>query len=222
MNATRVTVLILGFAGAFLPSYTLGNEVERVSGVVERRTGRSHVERGDGSERVIVDTGVRVFDKDLISTEKGRVHIRFRDGTLAEVGEHSKFEVDRVFQRKRVAFEKLMPLSRVDESVYRLHDGGLRMTAIELDIFQQYTVKTEFAVIHVTEPSDFLMAKVNDGKQCEIRLLSGKLNLVNIITNEVQELKAGYSAVMKSNGLIQSERRLSGEEVRFLKNRTGI
>lgn len=215
----NLAIVILCSFGLFPPN--LRAELA-VSGVVERRAGYSYIERGDKRTKVILDTGVRLFDKDKVHTEKGRVHIRFRDGTLAELGEHSNFEVDRVFQRQRDKMEGLIPLHRADESVYRFNQGILRVTAIEVDGFHEFTLKTDYALIHVVEPSDFLIARIGEKKQYEIRLLSGTVKLINIITNEVQELKSGFAAVMKSNGLVHTERRLSEEEVSFLKNRTGI
>lgn len=242
MKSIRFTLLGIALTGvigwSFLPTPTLAKETRDfsehpeapIAGVVERRAGAVFAVRVTGHGRAVLDMGEKIHDGDRILTETGKVHVRFRDGTFAELGENSTMTVERVFQRKKAPLEGHIILNREDESVYRFENGLLRMTPVEIGAFQAYTVKTDVAVIEVQEPSDFIIAHMtksdSDGEitndQYDLRVLSGKVTFMNIVTNETQELKAGFSAIFKPNGVFHAQQKLSEQEISFLKKRTGI
>lgn len=228
---SAVTTLILLLCAAANAKFVAPTENElkhrkgknpAIIGIVERILGVSHVQRGGKGGRTDSTLGMRIYENDKVSTVRSRAHLRLKDGTYLEMGEDSAFIVERLRFKPASRFPQIKSSNQFDESVFRFVQGIVRLNAPDIHSLEQYTVKTSNALIKVTGPADFYLVQLPDVRDLTVKVMSGKVEVMNIITNEKLTIDPGTSAYVKVSGLVAGAGRIDEEQLNFLKSRTRI
>ncbi|MGE4231918.1 MAG: hypothetical protein AB7F43_01190 [Bacteriovoracia bacterium] len=179
-------------------------------GIIEKVKGQAKVRRGRSGSTASVAIGLRIYENDTIFTEKGRIHVRFKDGTYVEVGEDSKFEVERV----RLFFDDK------NDSVYRFDGGYIRFVILENKFLARTIVKSLFATVKVEQGSEFYFVQPADAKDLSLAMIKGKAVVFSTITNEEFALVSPFSAQLRISGLIHKQTEITTEQKNYLRART--
>lgn len=197
-------------------------ENQAVIGIVERTFGPTFVQRGGSGSKSGISLGLRVFENDALVTDHSRLHVRYKEGTYVELGEGSYFLVERVRFKPANPLPVNKAADQFDESVFRFSHGIIRVTAPDVHLLEHFTIKTANGLIRVTGPSDFFLIQLEGDRDIAIRVVRGKVEVTNVVTNEQVTVPEGSGVSLKVTGLISETERLSEEQLNFLKSRTRI
>lgn len=193
-----------------------------VVGIIEGIQGVSYVHRARKSGRTDTFLGLRLFEGDRVSSDKSRVHVRYKDGTYVEMGAESSLEVERLRFKPANPLPENAAANQYDETVFRFSQGLVRISAADVHVLSQFTIKTTNAILKVTGPSDFYMIQLPNERELTVRVVRGKVEVINVVTNEKLAVPPGTGAFVKVSGLVTHAGAFTTEQFDFLKSRTSI
>jgi hypothetical protein len=194
-----------------------------VIGIVEKMLGPCFVIRGGKGGKVGISLGLRTYENDkVITADRSRLHVRYKDGTYVELGAESGFEVERVRFKPLNPLPAYAPSDNFDESVFRFEHGIARVTAPDVHPLEYFTIKTANAIIRVTGPADFYLIQLLNDRDLTIRVSRGKVETMNAITNEKLQVPENQGAYVKVSGVVSSAGHFTQDQLDFLKSRTRI
>ena len=193
-----------------------------VVGIVEGIQGVSYIQRAKKGGRTDAILGMRLFEGDRVTSDKSRIHVRYKDGTYVELGDDSSLEVERVRFKSANLLPENTPSNQYDESVFRFSQGVVRISAADVHSLTQFTIKTTNAILKVTGPSDFYMVQLPNERELTVRVVRGKVEVFNVVTNEKMAVPPGTGAFIKVSGLVTHAGAFTTEQFDFLKSRTSI
>ncbi|MEW6056920.1 MAG: hypothetical protein AB1540_09930 [Bdellovibrionota bacterium] len=193
-----------------------------VIGIVEKTAGVSSCERPGRLMKAGVALGMRLFERDRLITKDSRLHVRFKDETYLEMGEHTSFGVERLRFKPRPAIVGRVTEQVFDETIFRFFYGVVRITAPEVEKFEIFSIKTANALLQVFEPADFYLVQLVGERDLSIQVAKGVVEIMNTFTNEKVKVSAGRKAVLKLSGLVSEAGPFTNPQLQFLKSRTGL
>ena len=230
MKIWAALTLLLSMNGAFAadPLVSAREEMELhgrlglipgPAGQVEKIDGAPKVTRaGEGkASKSGLPLGSTVNQGDKIVTEeKARVHVRFRDKTYIEMDRMSAFSPERV--RRGADRES----DRKDESIFRYYYGFVRVTAPSVEPWVRYYVKHNERVLLLEGPSDFFLTLNEANQDLIIHVRKGKAWLVSATRGMKTEIPEGASRQIRRDNTIKELKLLSAREVALMRERTTI
>lgn len=202
-----------------------------VIGIVEKLSGPSQVFRGGRSGGAGISIGLRVFEGDKLLSENGsRLHVRYKDGTYAEIGTSTDLIIERMRFKPRNPIPANKAANQFDESIFRFNHGVVRMIASEVHPLSLFIIKTIHAVIKVPEPSEFYLVQLSEDPKSRdahrddlaLRVTRGKLEVMNTITNETMTVGEGQGVYVKVTGAVSRAQPFAVEQQALLKSRTRL
>lgn len=194
-----------------------------VIGIVEKMSGPCFVVRGGRGGKVSISIGLRVFENNrLVTDPMSRLHVRYKDGTYAELGSDTSFEIERLRFKPPNPLPSNKAGDQFDESIFRFNHGLMRVTAPEVHVLERFMIKTTHGLIRVTGPADFYLIQLEGDRDLVIRVAKGKVELISTYTNEVMPVPQGTGATLKLTGVITKAGTFTEEQLKFLKSRTRI
>ena len=139
-------------------SLSAWGEASEKAGLVILSLGKNYAHQPDSDSRLLKRKS-DIFDKDVVVTgKKGRIQLRFTDGSLLALGSDSQFEVEKYHYSDEKPAE--------GKSVYKLLKGSMRTItgAISKADTANYEVKTPIATIGV-RGTDYTLAFCEE--QCQ-------------------------------------------------------
>ncbi|MBI3544723.1 MAG: FecR domain-containing protein [Deltaproteobacteria bacterium] len=151
-----------------------------------------------------------------------RLHVRYKDGTYVELGAGSSFQVERI----RFNPPNLLPSNKAgdqfDETIFRFNQGIARVTAPDIHAYERFTIRAQAAIVRTTGPADFYLIQLENDRDLTVRVSRGKVELMNLITNEAMPVPERTGAYTKVSGVVSGAGAFSDDQLTFLKSRTRI
>lgn len=184
-------------------------ENNAVIGIVEKITGTCFIQRARKDKQAPLAIGFRLFENDTVLADKGKIHVRYKDRTYAELAEESALQIERL----RLQYDQK------DETVLRFLYGVIRFVVPKKQE-TLFTVKTANVVVQVLEDSEFYILQPKEIRDLTVGVFRGKVRIMSEVTNNAMEISAGNAAYLKISGLASSVGTFRSDQIEFLKSRT--
>ncbi len=189
------------------------------AGQIEKIDAASKVVRaGDAdSKKSTLPLGATINQGDkIITEEKARVHVRFRDKTYIEMDRLSSFSAERV--RRGADRES----DRKDESIFRFYYGFVRVTSPSAEPWVRYYVKHNERVLFIEGPSDFFLTVNSANQDLIVHVRKGAVWVVSATRGMKTQIPEGHSREIRKDNTIKVLRDLTLREVTIMRERTTI
>jgi hypothetical protein len=211
----------------FAPTHHELKHVETTNGaviaIVEKMTGPCYVIHGGHGGKVGIAIGLRVFEKDiLITDEMSRLHVRYKDGTYVELGASTQYQAHRVRFKPQNLLPSNTAQDELEESYFVFDHGIARITAPDVNSLERFSIRTPSSMVKISGPADFYIVQLEGDRDLTVRVAKGKVEAMNMVTNEVMQVKERMGAFVKVSGAVTSAGQFTDEQLNFLKSRTRI
>ncbi|WP_261844987.1 FecR family protein [Aliamphritea ceti] len=165
-----------------------------VVGKVILSIGQNQATTPDGQVRKLARKA-EVYADDLLATSaKGRLQIRFTDGSRLSLRASSEFKIT------EYRFDAAEPTE--GKAIYKLLKGGMRTLSGQIGKVdkEDYRLETTVATIGI-RGTDFVIVKNGDSVTGSVN--SGEINVAGIDGSRTENIAAGESFVIQTEGAIQ-------------------
>ena len=191
--------------------------IEKLNGVVT-------LSRRDGAKMKTsqITFRDRIEAEDRVATKTSRIRLQVKGGTKLTLGDDAEVGLERVQLKPENPLRGYRPWDQLDETTFRFYRGFAKFEVSAVGDREQFIIKTDNGVIQITESAEVYVVQPPGLRDITVRVLAGKVTVVNLVGNETMSVVAERGAILKVTGVVIGLSSVTPNMRQFLEDRSRL